>query len=419
MTSTDADPPAGVRRTVAVGGLRGFARSRVGGLPKTFWVLWSGTLVNRLGTFVEPFLILYLTRQRGMSVAGAGGVLTVFGAGGLFSQPVGGMLADRHGRRATLSAAMLAASAAMLLLGAARTTLLITLAAFLVGLTVDLYRPASQALVADSVSPADRTRAYGLLFWAVNLGWAAATTLAGYLAERGYLLLFLGDAATSLVFGLVIWRGVARVSSPDGTGTGHRGGFGQVWRDRTFVTLAAFQLGYAVVFFQLFVTLPLAVRSAGLSPADYGLVAAVNGVVIVVVQPLVVGWLGRLPRSATLAGAQLLVGVGFALTGLASSLPQFAAVVAVWTLGEIGVTAVGSSLVAELAGPQLRGRYFGLYGLAYGVAAVLAPALGTGIYAGLGPAVLWWGCAVIGVGLATGQLLLAPAVRRRLSARCS
>lgn len=382
-------------------------------------MLWSGTLVNRLGTFVEPFLILYLTRQRGMSVAGAGGVLTVFGVGGLFSQPVGGMLADRHGRRATLTGAMLAASAAMLLLGAARTTLLITLAAFLVGLTVDLYRPASQALVADIVPSADRTRAYGLLFWAVNLGWAAATTLAGYLAERGYLLLFLGDAATSLVFGLVIWRGVARVSTPDGTGAAHRGGFGRVWRDRTFVALVALQLGYAVVFFQLFITLPLAVRSAGLSPADYGLVAAVNGLVIVVVQPLVVSRLGRFPRSATLAGAQLLVGVGFALTGLAATLPQFAAVVAVWTLGEIGVTAVSSSLVADLAGPRLRGRYFGLYGMAYGVAAVLAPALGAGIYAGLGPSVLWWGCAVVGVGLATGQLLLAPAVGRRLSARCS
>ena len=43
--------------------------SRVGGLPGAFWALWSGSLVNRLGQFVLPFLSLFLTHSRGYSVA--------------------------------------------------------------------------------------------------------------------------------------------------------------------------------------------------------------------------------------------------------------------------------------------------------------------------------------------------------------
>ena len=42
-----------------------FLSTKIGGLPRSFWVLWSGTLVNRIGYMVEPFLAYYLTGIRG------------------------------------------------------------------------------------------------------------------------------------------------------------------------------------------------------------------------------------------------------------------------------------------------------------------------------------------------------------------
>ena len=53
------------------------------GLPAGFWWLWVGTLVNRAGTFIEPFFILYLTGPRHVSISTAGLVLTVWGFGSL------------------------------------------------------------------------------------------------------------------------------------------------------------------------------------------------------------------------------------------------------------------------------------------------------------------------------------------------
>ncbi len=49
----------------------------VGGLPRSFWALWAGALVNRVGTFVVPFLALYLTQRRHLAVSAAGFVVSL------------------------------------------------------------------------------------------------------------------------------------------------------------------------------------------------------------------------------------------------------------------------------------------------------------------------------------------------------
>src|SRR4051812_50204881 len=53
------------------------------GLPPPFWVLFTGTLVNRVGGFVLVFLAIYLTEVRGLSAAQAGTVISAYGLGGV------------------------------------------------------------------------------------------------------------------------------------------------------------------------------------------------------------------------------------------------------------------------------------------------------------------------------------------------
>jgi len=93
------------------------------GLPPTYWFLWLGTAVNRLGGFVIPFLNLYLTSQRGIPVSQAGLVVSLFGAGLLASHLAGGELADRLGRRPGLLMSLLGAPPLMIALGLARRRL--------------------------------------------------------------------------------------------------------------------------------------------------------------------------------------------------------------------------------------------------------------------------------------------------------
>jgi MFS family permease len=390
--------------------LPGFLHTRVGGLPRAFWALWAGSFVNRLGTMVEPFLAFYLTGVRGLSLAATGAVLALFGLGSVISQMLGGVLADRIGRRATLTGGMLATAAAMLALGYVTTTPVVIVVVFVLGVTIDMYRPASQALVADLVAPADRPRAYGLLFWAINLGFAVAMVLGGTLSRAGFTWLFWVDAATCAVYAVLIWRAVpeTRVRRADR----EPGGFADVLRDRVAVASVLIVFGYAFVYLQAYSTLPLAMRHAGLPPQAYGLAMAVNGIGIVIIQPVAVGWLQRHDPSRVLAAGMAVVGVGFGLTALADSTLAFAATVLVWTVGEVLFAAVSMAIVADLAPPHLRGRYGGLYGTAFSVAALLGPLVGSWLL-GHGTWLPWLTCAVLCAASGTGALALAPAVRRR------
>ena len=84
-------------------------------LPRPVWVVCGSTLVNRAGSMVLTFLVLYLTRDRGFSAERAGFVLFLYGLGSIVCAPLAGRLADRWGP-VTLMRGSLFASGAMLLL---------------------------------------------------------------------------------------------------------------------------------------------------------------------------------------------------------------------------------------------------------------------------------------------------------------
>ena len=398
MTSTAAAPPVG------------FLRSRLGGLPRAFWVLWTGSLVNRLGTMVLPFLSLYLTSGRHFSVATAGGILALLGVGQMFSQLIGGMLADRFGRRAVLTGGMVGTGVVMIGLGYVESLGLIAAFAFLLGLVVDLFRPAVQAIVADMVPADDRPRAFGLLIWAINIGFSVAMVLGGTLAGAGFRTLFWVDALTCVAFGLLVWRAVpeTRVAVRERDS----GGFADVLRDRVMLGFMGIVLAASAVFLQCLSTLPLAMQGNGLPPSAYGIVMAVNGVVIVLVQPLLGNRLGRWDHSRVLAVGVVLFGLGFGATAFAGSTLAYAGTVVVWTFGEIVFHSVAATVVNDLAPAHLRGRYNGAYGTAWGISAFVAPLGGT-LLLSVGAPVLWSTCLVVCLVAAAGQLALAPAIRRR------
>src|SRR4051812_23938502 len=67
-----------------------------------YWYLWTGMLINRVGGFVALVLSLYLTSARGLQPGLAGLVVGCYGIGGIGGVLLGGVLADRWGRRPTL-----------------------------------------------------------------------------------------------------------------------------------------------------------------------------------------------------------------------------------------------------------------------------------------------------------------------------
>lgn len=174
-------------------------------LPGLVWSLAATHFVSRAGGVAQSFLVLYLTQEQALTPTTAGAVVAATGAGGIGSQVLGGWLGDRIGRRHTMLVGFLGTAVTLVALGSADTVPVIWAAALGVGLMADLFRPVGSAVVAD-LHPSQRVRAFGLLFWAANLGFSIATITAGVLAQYGYGLLFWINATASIIAALIVWR---------------------------------------------------------------------------------------------------------------------------------------------------------------------------------------------------------------------
>ncbi|MET7748192.1 MFS transporter [Micromonospora sp. NPDC005367] len=391
-------------------------RDTAGGLPARFWYLWTGTLINRLGSFVLVFLAIYLTQERDFSASQAGLVIGLWGVGGAVGTTIGGTLADRLGRRPTLLTAQLGGAVMMVGLGLARPLWAVALGALLLGAFAEAARPAFGAMMIDVVPEKDRLRAFSLNYWAINLGFACAAVLAGFAAQAGYLLLFLIDAATTLVTALIIFTrvGETRRARPVSKGAAApAGALRTILSDRIFLGFVALNLFAALIFLQHISMLPIAMGDSGLSPATYGSVIALNGVLIVVGQLFVPRLIRGRNRSHVLALAALVTGVGFGLTAFAHAAWFYGLTVLIWTLGEMLNSPSNATLIAELSPAELRGRYQGVFSLSWQIAGAAAPIFGGLVREHAGNSALWVGCAVLGAVMAVAHLVSGPARERR------
>ncbi|MFC8615894.1 MFS transporter [Micromonospora purpureochromogenes] len=443
-------------------GLRRWWDGTAGGLPATFWYLWAGLLVNRAGAFAVLFLSLYLTAARGASESLAGAVVGAYGAGGAVGVLLGGVLADRWGRRATLLAAHLAAAGLMVGLAFSRHLAVIAALAALVGIAHSMPSPAFVAAIVDVVPEHRRSRAFNLQFWAFNLGMAVASLLAGLLAEASFLALFLVDAAATLAAAVLIaWKvpetlphrrtgptgsrpdqagagraagepvaaGTRTVGEPVAAGTRTVGepvaagagrsrppGLHTALTDRTFLVFVGLTFVLAVLTMQTSTIMPLAMRADSLSPSAYGTVVALGGALIVVGQLFVPGLIDRRRAHRVLALSTGLLAVGFGALAVADQLWVYLAAAVVWTVGSMLAAPPNAQINADLAPPELRARYQSVFYLTFPAASFVAPTLGGVSLQYLGER-HWLVVAALGLLAAGGHLLAGPSRERRVAAR--
>jgi MFS family permease len=383
-------------------------RANLRALPRPAWILFAGTFINRFGAFVLPFLVIYLTRQ-GYSAAQAGIAASAYGAGHLIGSMLGGHLADRIGRRETIALSMFASAAAMIVLSQARAYPAILAITLFAGAAAEMYRPAAGALIGDLVPQEQRVTAFAMFRFALNLGFAAGPATAGLLADRSFLLLFLGDAVTSLACGVITLVALPRGTRSQAKQERAGGAIRHALKDEPFLLFLLATLCITWIEYQVHTTFPLYLQAAGYSAKTYGFLISLNGVLIVLFELALTGWTQRRPPQAVIALGYALFGIGFALSGLAPVIPVLILSVVVWTVGEMVFAPVTGAYVTDLAPEQYRGGYHGLWVLMWSIGMLLGPSLGTLLFQR--NANVYW-IAVACAGLAGAGLAL---VKRRTS----
>lgn len=363
-------------------------------MPRALWVLTGGQFINRFGAFVYPFLALYLVQQ-GYSGGQVAMVLGAMALGNLMAPFVSGYLADAIGRRNTIVIALVGGATAIILLYYCRTLGQLVVVGAAQGFLAQLFGPAANALMSDVVPEDKRVTAYAVFRLALNAGFAAGPAVAGLLYTRSPALIFWGDAATTLIF-----AALALGFLPHGLRTikGRVTSLRVAWQswveaavdarcNYAFLQLLAGKLLMSIAFVQVFNVLALDTAAHGLSTVDYGLVMGLNGAIIMLVELPLVQWIKRYPARPVLTVGFLTVGLGCASFGWAKSMFDYALAMAFFTIGEMISLPVSAAHGARLAPTEYRGRYFGFFGMVWGVAG-LTGSSGIWIFERVGG--IWW-----------------------------
>lgn len=388
--------------------------SSLKGMPAESWVVFAATLINRAGTMVLPFLILYLTRKVGMTAGTAGLTLGAYGLGAIITAPLAGSLCDRLGPLRVMKVSLFAGGALLLAYPLLRGTPAILGATLLLSFVGEAFRPASSAIVVDLVEPARHRTAFALNRLAVNLGMSVGPAVGGLLVAVSFESLFVVDGLTSILAGVVLvaWpfdkeihHKVETEESRARRGSWRSGGVS----DPRLILLLVALIPTLMVFFQHVAAMPLfLVEHLGLPETAYGTLFTINTLLIILLEVPINAAMAGWPHPRSMALGCALVGLGYGAMALVSGYAGAAATVIVWTFGEMILLPGSAAWVAEMAPEGRRGEYMGLYMMAFSLAFMTGPWLGVRILESFGGGVVW-GCALL-CGLLSAAMM--PAVGR-------
>ena len=381
-------------------------------LPREIWILFAATLVNRSGTMVLPFLVLYLTRELRISASHAAIALTVYGIAALLTMPVSGWLTDRVGSLFVMRGSLLLSGIVLFLFPLAHHFAAILAITFGFAILNESVRPPSLALVSELVKPRQRKQAFALSRLAVNLGMSVGPAIGGILALYSFRILFLADGVTSILAALVLmfaWPATRRTQAseakwddPEDLGreieaegasllpASHPFADLRAFRNRRMLYFLAALIPTQLVFFQLTSTVPLfLVHYLRLPESIYGTVFTLNTLMIVALELPLNNAMAQWSHRRTLTLGAFLYAIGFGSFALASGPIGIFAAVAVWTFGEMILMPGSAAYAAEIAPAGRRGEYMGLYTMSFSFAFSLGPWLGAMLLERHGPQALW------------------------------
>lgn len=381
------------------------------GISTPVWMLSLVLLINRSGSMVLPFLSIYLSNELGFSLGRTGIVLSMFGAGSLVGSLAGGYLTDRLGSFRVQLFSLIAGGAGFFVLFELKTFEGLAAGFFLLTTITDMLRPANATAVSEHALPENMVRAFSLNRMAVNLGYAVGPAAGGFLAVRGYKLLFYVDGATCMLAGLLFlayfYKKRPRRSAGDLASNQASEPNNSPYRDLRFIAFGALTAGFAVVFFQIFNTLPIYYRDVYSLPENQiGWILGFNGLIVFLVEmPLVHALGSKFSLRRVVSIGTFLAGFSFLMLSTSGALAMLYLSMAVLSISEILVMPYLTTYTVTKAGKRNRGKYLGFYSMTYSAAFIVAPLLGTYLIKVGGFNVLWYSIFMLSIVVAVGFLL--------------
>lgn len=370
-------------------------------IPKNIWMLSIATLINRAGTMVLPFIALYANQILKTSKADSGLVLAVYGIGAFITAPFAGKLSDKIGTMKTMKISLVCTGSFLFLYSFITDFYMFLALTFIWAILSEAFRPASLSFISSEITSDRRKTAFALNRLAINLGMSIGPVIGGILSTINFHLLFYVDGITSLsAAAFLILSPWEKHDSTETAIDEHT--FSQekvnVFKDKRLFYFLLALIPVEIVFFQHVGALPLFIVSdLGFSNAVFGLLTAVNTVLIIFVEVPLNDSMRNWDDKKALALGALLSGIGFGLMAFTDSIPPIVLLIVVWTFGEMIFFPSSGEYVAKIAPEKQRGEYMGYFQMSFSFAFMVGPWLGTTVLDLYGPFDLWVGCLLFGL----------------------
>ncbi|RZJ28642.1 MAG: MFS transporter [Flavobacterium sp.] len=365
------------------------------GFSREIWILAIITFINRAGTMVLPFLSKYLKEDLHYSYGEVGWIMVCFGTGSMLGSWLGGKLSDKIGFYKVMVFSLFTSGLLFFVLQFVTSFWGLCIGMFTIMTIADMFRPAMFVSLGAYAKPENRTRALTLVRLAVNLGFSLGPALGGLIIMGiGYQGLFWADGMTCVVSILIFWLLVKEKKKSPYTDKQHPGEVltESVFKDRPFWIFLFTSFATAMIFFQLFTTLPLYHHDHyGLTEFQTGLFMTANGLMIFFLEMPIVSYFERKKTDKVkiiLCGA-LMMAASFYVLLLDSWVGFLGASLIFLTFGEMFAFPFSNSFAMGRAPKGHEGRYMALYTMSFSLAHIMSSKVGMEIIENFGYRTNW------------------------------
>lgn len=357
-------------------------------LPRSIYILFLARIINSIGSFVFPFLTLYLTSKMGLSEQRVGFYVMLSSIAGIPGNFIGGFLSDKFGRKAIFISVQVISAVLLIPCAFLNKSMLVPWLLILSNVFSNAARPVNTAMVSDLTSGEDRRRAQSLLYLGINIGFSVGPIISGFLFQNHTPWIFIGDAFTTIVAMSLVYLYVNETKttldknadyeekltaeeSPVDCST-----LEAILKKPILLIFCFISAFLTFVYSQHTFTLPIYMDNifGDYGARNFGMLMTTNGVVVVFLTTLTTYLTRRFTPIANASIAGIFYAVGFGMLYFVKSMPGFFISTVIWTVGEILVTTNNSVYIAAHTPSSHRGRFNAILPfISFNLGAMLGP----------------------------------------------
>lgn len=381
--------------------------------PRQMRLMFYGMLISTIGSsMIWPFLMIYVRQRVNLPLTQIASLMTINATAGVLAAFIAGPITDRVGRKWVMALSLAGNGLVYFFMSNAHDYLSFAILLTLSGTFNPLYRVGADAMLADLIPADKRPDAYALMRLSNNAGISIGPMLGGFISSLSFTVAFFFAGSGMIIYSLLI-AFFAHETLPKQAPalTSQRqplGGYLRVLSDSTFLSfLGAFILAEMCAAL-IWILMPVYANSIYNVPeSQYGFIPTTNALMVVFLQVFITRITKRFHPLPVMAVGTFFYAIGVGSVALGHSFLGFWISMIIITIGELILMPTASSYTAELAPPDMRGRYMSVVGLTWSVATGIGPILGGFLNDNIAPAATWYGGFVVGMIGIFGFLLLS------------